>query len=225
MKYNFISILLLLIFSCGKEKVILLPEITHSETTDIKDVSAAYLFYDETQKDSVELNRKNLISTTNWLVNVDKRLTLKQAIPHIKFLQEKKRNSSHINENAKNYFTCSDISRQNLGFIEFTDVYYNKKHIVNVLADNYSSLSNKLIINIESLNDIKINSHFNEINITHSNSQELNQDIKSLSNNKKNTVMLFFGKNLLFQDYITIKSIISKLNLENITISNNEFIY
>ena len=40
----------LLFFSCGNEKVLQLPEISHSEITDIKDVSHAYLFYDETKQ-------------------------------------------------------------------------------------------------------------------------------------------------------------------------------
>ncbi len=65
----------LLIYSCGNEKILQLPEINHSDITEILDVSPAYLFYDETKPDSIELNRKNLIGTTNWQFNVDKRLT------------------------------------------------------------------------------------------------------------------------------------------------------
>lgn len=222
MKHTFLLILMLFLFSCGKEKVVLLPEISHSEITEIKDISAAYLFYNETKPDSVELNRKNLISTTNWLVNVDKRLTLKQAIPHIKFLQGKKQNSSHKNDNAKNYFTCNDTSRKNLGFLEFTDVVYGKKSIVNVLADNYSAPNNKLIIYFESLENIKINSFFDEINMTHSNIKELNRNLILLSNNKNVSIILCFNKNLTFRDYISIKSVLSEIKSKNITISNHE---
>ena len=89
MKYFILLITVFFVFSCGNKKILYLPEINYCEISKIQDVSHAYLFYDEIQKDSVELNRKNLISTTNWLINVDKRLTLKQAIPHLKFLQEK----------------------------------------------------------------------------------------------------------------------------------------
>ena len=77
MKPIFYCITLIIFASCGKEKIVQLPEINHSKISKINDVSAAYLFYDVTQPDSVELNRNNLISTTNWLINVDKRLTLK----------------------------------------------------------------------------------------------------------------------------------------------------
>ncbi len=89
---RFIFITVLFVFlSCGNENVIQLPEIQNAEITQILDVSPAYIFYDDTKQDSVELNRKNLIISTNWLVNVDKRLRLEQALPSILKLQEKKR--------------------------------------------------------------------------------------------------------------------------------------
>ena len=30
----------------------------------------------------------------------------------------------HKNENARNFYTCNDTSIKNLGFIDFTEVYY-----------------------------------------------------------------------------------------------------
>ncbi|MDD7885281.1 hypothetical protein [Flavivirga sp. 57AJ16] len=225
MKNTILIVLISLVCSCGKDKILHLPEVDHSEISEINDVSPAYLFYDTTQKDSVELNRKNLISTTNWLVNVDKRLTLKQAIPHIKFLQDKKQNSSHKNKNAKNYFTCNDISKKNLGFIDFTDVVYIKKSIINVLADNHSIPNNTLIIHFDSSKNIKINSFFDKINITHSNISELNHSITSLSENKNNaSVLLCFDDHLSFNEYILFKSVLSRLKSKSISISKNEFI-
>ncbi len=128
MRYR-ILLIFVLCFNCKNERVLQLPEIKNTKVTQVLDVSPAYIFYDETQPDSTLLNRKNLISTTNWLVNVDKRLTLKQAIPQIKFLQDKKRNAQmHKNENAKNYFTCNDTSINNLGFVEFTHIDYHIKN-------------------------------------------------------------------------------------------------
>ncbi|ALJ04532.1 hypothetical protein APS56_04975 [Pseudalgibacter alginicilyticus] len=204
--------------SCENEKIIQLPEITHSDITEIHDVSPAYLFYDKTQIDSIELNRKNLIVTTHWLVNVDKRLTLKQAIPHIKFLQDKKANSSHKNESAKNYFTCNDLSRKNLGFIEFTNVIYETEGREIEAENNY----NVVVIN---LNDIKIstlNSSYYKTDITNF----ANSLRKTISKNEENgRISLSFNNKLSFQNYITFKSILLQLDLENNTISNNEFIF
>ncbi len=125
-KYYFILTISLFIQSCNNERVIQLPEIENAKITEVLDVSPAYIFYDETQPDSTLFNRKNLIGTTNWLVNVDKRLTLRQAIPHIQYLQDRRKKASmHKNEAAKNYFTCNDTSINNLGFVEFTNVNYS----------------------------------------------------------------------------------------------------
>jgi len=219
MKYFILLITMFFVFSCGNKKVLHLPEIDYSEISDITDVSHAYLFYDETQKDSVELNRKNLISSTNWLINVDKRLTLKQAIPHLKFLQEKKKNSSHKNKEAKNYFSCNDTSRQNLGFIEFTDVVYfndTSGYDKELNSDDASML-------VFNLNDIRIITSDNKVFQTDKSS--LIKTITNLFNLNKGLIYLEFKDSLTFQEYISIKSVIEKLDSENITISNNEFIY
>ena len=44
MKHYTLLITILFLFSCGNKKVLQLPEISHSEISDIKDVSHAYLF-------------------------------------------------------------------------------------------------------------------------------------------------------------------------------------
>jgi hypothetical protein len=213
--------LLLLVMSCDNEKIVQLPEINHSDITEILDVSAAYLFYDETQKDSIVLNRKTLISTTNWLVNVDKRLTLKQAIPKIIILQDKKRNAEvHKNEAAKNFYTCNDTSIKNLGFMEFTDVYYIEKQ-----PENFAIEPNAFAIMFNSVSDINIKFPDNETIET--SEVTLIQDIKNkvIENGETKTGHLFFNKNLTFQDYITFKSLINKLKNKHVRIANDEFVF
>ena len=227
MKYLFSLIILLILFSCGNEKVIQLPEISHSEITEINDVSAAYLFYDETQKDGVELNRKNLISTTNWLVNVDKRLTLKQVIPQIKLLQDKKSNSSHKNKKAQNYFTCNDTHRKNLGFVEFTDVVYYEQSSGKYFSEiSELKLPKRLNIHVNSLEDINLVLVSNQLDFKTSNKLKLINDLKSILKNEKEfiEIILEINDSISFQDYISIKLTLSELVLENVIISNNEFI-
>lgn len=226
MKHVFFLIILSVFFSCGNEKVLELPEINQSEITEINDVSAAYLFYDETQKDSVELNRKNLISTTNWLVNVDKRLTLKQVIPHIKFLQNKKSSSSHKNKTAKNYFTCNDTSRKNLGFIEFTDIFYHEESSFNYLkkiSDLKIFESNIITINFYSKKKVIVfNSKSKNLSINTNRNDFL--DIIKKSDSGKSKIYLNLHKDLTFNDYIDIKHRLLNLNLKHIEIAKEEFI-
>lgn len=222
-------------FSCNNERVLLLPEIENAEVTEVLDVSPAYIFYDETQPDSTLLNRKNLIITTNWLVNVDKRLTLKQAIPHIKFLQDKKRNAEmHKNEDAKNYFSCNDTSIENLGFMEFTDDYFkivdikndSNLQLLNPLNEYYRSglvehafITLSVVFNKNGLIEYKdgfipISEYISKIPIN---------DSQIIANGF--ALDLYFDKTLTFQDYISIKSeILNHIN-EEIILGHFQYIY
>lgn len=223
MKYLSLLFLLFLL-SCGNEKMVQLPELDHSEINEIKDVSAAYLFYNESQPDSVELNRKNLISTTNWLINVDKRLTLEQAIPKITFLQDKKRNAEvHKNEAAKNYFTCNNTNIKNLGFLEFTDVVYHFNKTDFILNNEVPTDFNYIMV--LNLNTINVVSSDNKIIST--SLKTLSQTLKDSIKNKdlKTTLILGFEKQLSFQDYITLKSVVSELKSDALIIDTNEYIY
>ena len=227
MRY-FLILSILCVFSCKNERVLLLPKIENAEITEVLDVSPAYLFYDETQPDSTLLNRKNLISTTNWLVNVDKRLTLKQAIPHIKLLQDKKRNAKmHKNENAKNYFTCNDTSISSLGFLEFTDINYAKKDSSNYWAGkNHLWKRNHLEIHfIDSTNTFIegiVDDNQFQFKIIYT---ELMNTIFKVVKNDSIKLAFNFNEKLSFQNYISIKSKLSKLESDKIIIDTNEFIF
>lgn len=221
MKKLLIAFCLLVLCACGKEKSVLLPEIQNTKITEITDVSPAYLFYDETKPDSLELNKNNLIISTNWLVNVDKRLTLKQVIPSIIKLQEKKRNSDHKNKNARNYFTCNATSIKNLGFVDFTDVVYDYERED---KDGKIEPENTIFIVVLNLNKIIVYPLDKDDFETNINDFETNLKESLPVNNEKVNVKLSFNEILSFQDYITLKYKLSQLNLENTTINNHEYI-
>lgn len=226
MKNIYLVTILIFIISCGKDKVVQLPEINHSDISEIQDVSAAYLFYDESNPNGFELNRKNLISTTNWLVNVDKRLTLKQVFPQLKFLQNKKQNSEHKNKNAKNYFTCNDLSDKTLGFIEFTNLVYHEES-----SETYMSKISE-IREVQNLKPISFNLN-GEISIINPNSEpfiimtnknELLNDLKKMDT-IESTLYFNFNEKLTFQEYITYKSMFLKSDFKHLKISNQEFLH
>lgn len=218
MKNISLLIVLLLFISCGKDKVVHLPEINHSDISEIQDVSAAYLFYDASNPEGYELNRKNLISTTNWLVNVDKRLTLEQVIPEIKFLQNKKQTSSHKNESAKNYYTCNDISKKTLGFMEFTDIVYHDE------SPDLSNTLNMSPIRFDLDGSITIMNTKSEPLSIMTNKNDLIHDLKKLDTIQQ-AFYLTFNTALSFQDYITFKWALSQSNFKYIRISNQEFLH
>ncbi|WP_452232568.1 hypothetical protein [Lacinutrix sp. MEBiC02595] len=231
MKHLFYVFILILITSCGTEKAIQLPEISNTKTTEVLDISPAYIFYDETKPDSLELNRKNLISTTNWLVNVDKRLTLDQVIPQIIFLQDKKKNSSHKKEGVKNYYTCNNTSIKNLGFLDFTNVDYK------TYADEKDAEIEKTIfvvdVMVNSMEEIFIQSFLPEtVNTDKTIIDGILSDIKTIKfsngfdfDSSGFTINLHFNRNLSFQEYISIKSLFLDFDADGPMVSTNEFIY
>lgn len=228
MRYIYLLTILCL-FSCNTERILHLPEIENAEVTEVLDVSPAYIFYDETQPDSTLLNRKNIISTTNWLVNVDKRLTLRQAIPKITMMQDKKRNAEiHKNEAAKNYFTCNDTTIKNLGFLEFTDVYYITD--INTFGNDESLnntdrlvlvhfISDELVAVSEFYNDEQTRDEVIEIDAF------LNEEAFDFYRQNKNKISLAFSEELSFQNYITLKHKVLQLTNEMTEISAEELIY
>ena len=118
-------ILLFVLFSCGKDATILLPKSDVTIVKDIQDYSSIYLFFKTNGKDTlVEVNRKNSISSTNWIFHIDKRLPLQLVVPEIIKLQAKKEGSAHKSETSENYFSYSDSMHQNLAFIPFTKLQF-----------------------------------------------------------------------------------------------------
>lgn len=217
MRYLYIFLFFVL-YSCNNQRELQLPEIQNAKVTEVFDVSPAYIFYDETQPDSTLFNRTNLIGTTNWLVNIDKRLTLKQAISHIQYLQNKRKKAGmHKNENAKNYFTCNATSIKNLGFLEFTDVEF-----INDQEKKFTNTEDICFINFKSLNNvapslaIDVNFQFSKdsfeklLNLIY---EEYTKAVK---------IVLTFNDSMSFQDYITVKSELS--SFKNI-ISNDEVFF
>ncbi|WP_269684764.1 hypothetical protein [Flavobacterium lacustre] len=125
MKYSML-IFLFIFFSCGNKKDILLPKSNVTLVKDIQDHSPIYIFFKINGKDTVaDVNRKNSIITTNWILNIDKRLPLRLVILEVMKLQQKKREEkAHKNEAALNYYSYADSIGKNMAFIPFTEVYY-----------------------------------------------------------------------------------------------------
>lgn len=125
MKY-FCLVILFVLFSCGDKEDILLPKSNVTIVSNVVDHSPIYIFFRTKGKDTLaEVNRKNSIISTNWILNIDKRLPLRLVIPEVMKLQEKKRAEvAHKNELAENYYSYADSIGKNMAFLPFTKVYY-----------------------------------------------------------------------------------------------------
>ena len=200
MKYLSLIVVFLLI-SCGNKETILLPKSNKTIVSDVQDHSPIYVFFRTKDKDTLaEVNRKNSIITTNWILNIDKRLPLRIVIPEVMKLQDKKRKEkAHKNEKAENYYSYADSIGKNMAFIPFTNVYYKigkpysgglilsfKKKSDSIIVDNLSMKTNEVVDYIQSIN---------------------------YAINPK--ILLVFDKNMNFEEYLQIKILIKELDTFN----------
>jgi len=117
-------IFLIIAVSCQRE--LQLPQGDYTVLNEMTDHTPVYLFCEVKNGDTlIELNRKNTVSTTNWIYHVDKRLPLHLVIPKIINLQQMREDSQmHKNEEAGNFYSYSDSTQQSLAFFPFKEIQY-----------------------------------------------------------------------------------------------------
>lgn len=205
MKYIF-GIVLLLCFSCGNEEDILLPKSDRTIVKEVVDLSPIYIFFRVNGKDTLaEVNRKNSIITTNWVLNIDRRLPLRLVIPEVMKQQQRKREEKeHRNELAQNYYSYADSIDKSLAFIPFTNVYYKmekpKKGIVVFFAKD---------------GKIKINNEWVS-------KKDLIKQITSLAG-KPDEIKYCFDKNSSYGSYVQYKIFIDTIMEKKSAVE--EFVY
>jgi hypothetical protein len=210
MRYLF-GIALLLFFSCGNKEDILLPKASKTIVKEVVDLSPIYIFFRVNGIDTLaEVNRKNSIITTNWILNIDKRLPLRLVIPEVMKLQQKKREEKdHVNLNAENYYSYADSIGKNLAFLPFTKVYYKME------KPKFG-----VIVFFDEINRILVNNVIVK-------REELQNYLDSLPSDKLNKFLFCFDKNLSYGTYIQNKIFIQSLKFTrpDLNLTNEEFIY
>jgi len=196
MKYLSLLIIFLL-FSCGKKEDVLLPKSNVSIVKDVQDHSPIYIFFKKDGNDTIaDLNRKSAIISTNWILNIDKRLPLKIVIPEVIKMQEKKRNEKmHQNEESENYYSYADSIGKNLAFLPFTKVFYKMEKPTEGSFVLYFKKGKKQVFMANQ--EIKISEilkHFYSIKF----------------GNKVPDLVFLFDKDMSYEEYIQYKILLQK---------------
>jgi hypothetical protein len=122
-----IAFCLLMFFAiaCQKQQV-QLPLIHIPGITEIQNHSSIWIFYKSKNKDTLAiLNKNNKILNTHWIFNVDKRLQMKDVIPHFKAMQENRnKDSMHKKEGMLNYFSYADTTLEQISLTPFLPVTF-----------------------------------------------------------------------------------------------------
>lgn len=210
MKY-FMLIVFFVLVACGNEEDIFLPKSNVTVVANIQDHSPIYIFFRLHGKDTLaEVNRKNSIISTNWILNIDKRLPLRLVIPEVMKLQQKKRiEKAHKNDKAENYYSYADTIGKNLAFIPFTDVFYKMEKPKKLTSFFY----------------------FKKNGVTQYNNKAISRkELFTVLNNKysKDEVIFCYDKNMSFGEYVRTTVFIMGLKdvtSEKVWKGSFEFIY
>jgi len=210
-------ILVFLLLSCGNKEDIMLPKSNVTIVSDVVDHSPIYIFFRTKGKDTLaEVNRKNSIISTNWILNIDKRLPLRLVIPEVMKLQKKKRSEvAHKNEFAENYYSYADSIGKNMAFLPFTKVYYKMEKPENgSFSIHFKKGNDVVLVNKNQLKKDEV------LDYVH---RRIN-DIYKKDPDFQPQIRLFFDENMSFQEYIQNKILIQKLYSYNDEVPR-EFIF
>lgn len=200
--------------SCTNQSV-QLPQIPISGVSDIQNHSELWVFYKEKDgKIEAHLNKNNRINSTHWIINIDKRLTLKVLVPVFKIIKEKRElKSIHKKEGMKNYLSYSDIKDKKIALFAMDSLYFSmnskdKTDPLNALNKN----SHRLFFSKET---IEIDTHKFPI-----------QDWETirLDTLTKESMQLLFSQDLNYQEYLEYRMSINNKLPKKISINKLEYV-
>ena len=199
-----IAYYLLIIFAiaCQKQEV-QLPIIQIQGITEIQNHSSIWIFYKSQNKDTLAiLNKNNKILNTHWIFNVDKRLQMKNIIPHFIAMQENRnKDSMHKKEGMLNYFSYADTTLDQISLTPFLPVTFIDLEDDDTVQE--TSTDQAFHVSVEISNDfIKLNDKIIVL-------EALENEIALLAPNDsitKPVVKLIYNQNTQYQYYLQTKA-------------------
>ncbi len=183
-----------LLIGCSKQEL-KLPKLQSDGIAEVYNNSAVWIFYAVKNQDTIaELNQGNRIETTNWLFNIDRRLTLKQIyVPFKKLLEKRQKVSPHHIDGLLNYFSFADTISHKVSFLPFSfkEIAYKSSPLKDTSKLNFSfykqdfSFKNKFYLYNQL--DSVINHNFD--------------NTEAYSN-----LNFYYQENINFEKYVTIKA-------------------
>ena len=218
-------LLAVLCFGCSKKEV-QLPLLHTPGIQELHNHSQVWFFYNDTGKDTTAIiNRKNTISTTHWIYNIDKRLPLNTFVNELAGLKYKHANSIHSEEGMHDYFSYADTLTGKLSFLEFDNVSFKtdsimSKYYIKSYPEDYIQFNN-LNITINP-NNVWIN----DAKFTKAEFEDVLLPFIDFSAEDKITLLhLNFNQRVTYQHYLYYKTYLNSLLNESIQLNSTEFIF
>ena len=216
MKNYLLFLFLSLIFISCTDKSVALPQVAVSGKTEIQNHSQIWVFQD-TKEGSIKakVNKNNTISTTNWIINIDKQLPMSEVIPVFQMIKAKRaKKSIHSAEGMKDYLSYSNTLDKNISVFSIDSIQFmllSKEKLVTLNQDKICENT----INF-SPNDIRVNTK------KHAVSQWNKEMLTSL---KTGCVQLQYNQNLSYQKYMEYRLSVAEFLPEGVSIETTEYVY
>lgn len=115
-KLLFLFVLAIFMTSCS-QKEMKISRSDYSVETEIDDFSPAYILKND--EGETELLQNSLIGNTNWVLSVERDLTLSEVAPFLQEMTEKKFQKDGVHEDTKDiYFVYSDTLHQQNAYVK-----------------------------------------------------------------------------------------------------------
>jgi len=124
-KRLFFVIGLILLCQCS-DKEVLLPVVAEGGIPETQNHSSIWIFYDPSgQESKAVLNKNNKLINTNWIFNIDRRLTMKEVIPLLQSMQaDRNKDSMHKKEGMINFFSYADSKNERISLVKFPQINF-----------------------------------------------------------------------------------------------------
>jgi len=124
-KYLFILLFTPLLIACAN-KSLQLPQVAVSGVSNIQNHTEIWVFYKfDDQKVQADINKNNTISTTHWIINIDKRLPMDEVIPVLQMVKAKRaKKTIHSVDGVHDYLSYSDILDKKIALFQIDGIQY-----------------------------------------------------------------------------------------------------
>ena len=121
-KRPFLLVTLVFLLQCS-DKEVMLPVVAEGGIAETQNHSSIWIFYDASGSESkAVLNKNNKLINTNWIFNIDRRLTMKDVIPLLQAMQaDRNKDSMHKKEGMVNFFSYADSKNERISLVSFPD--------------------------------------------------------------------------------------------------------
>ncbi len=214
-KYLVIGLLISLLFTSCSKKEVLLPQVPVSGATEIQNHSEVWVFYNEKAAgDKADINMNNLITSTNWILNIDRRLALREVVPVFQTVHAKRaKKTMHSVEGMTDYISYSNTKDKNISVFPISDKSYLMLDWNDIQELNGTKVCKNEIIFYK--NRVKINGQMYP-------GISWKQNLSALD--MTDCVQLIFDSRMTYQQYVKYRLELDELLPEKIVVQHTEYI-